>query len=110
MRSKTVEFARHAFPPVAVGDIEAMGSSTLSHMSYTAAHAIFFLVAGPLRFQLLGDIEVGHAGCDVREVVLRSQISELGNDIQGFEQKCLLLAAEKAVVEETETMFIDYIR
>lgn len=84
--ANAVEFARHAFPFVVVADMEAMGSSSLSHnMSYAAAQPMFYLVAGARRIQLLGDIEAVNAGCDVHEVGLRCQISELGNDIQGLE-------------------------
>lgn len=49
-RANAVEFARHAFPPVVVADMEAMGSPALSHnLSYAAVQAMFYLVAGARR-------------------------------------------------------------
>lgn len=53
---------------------------------------------------MLGDVKATHAGYDVREIGLRCQVSELGNDIQGLDQKCSLLAAEKATVEEVRVV------
>lgn len=96
-----MEFARHTFPHVVVADMEAMSSSALSHnMSYAATHAMFYLVAGAYRVQLLSVTEAAHSGCAAQESNLRRRIAELENDVYDFEQKCALLASEKVVAEE----------
>lgn len=98
VRANTVDFARHAFPPTAVSDMESMGSPTLSHnMYYSAAHAMFYLVAGDRRLQSLNEMEAAHSRCSTHEDGLRCQISELENYVQGLEQKRMLLAAEKTL-------------
>lgn len=66
VRTNAVEFARHAFPLAIVVDMEAMGSSALSHnMSYAAAQTMFYLVAGARRIQLPNEMEAAHSGCGV---------------------------------------------
>ena len=68
--------------------MEAMGSSALSHnMSYVVVHAVFYLVVGARRIQLLSEMETSHAGCKSREARLKGQVFELGSDMQGVEQK-----------------------
>lgn len=43
--ANALEFARHAFPPAAAADMEAMGSPALSHnMTYVAVQSMFYLV------------------------------------------------------------------
>lgn len=93
-------------PPKPQGGDESVDSScTHSHnMSYATAQSKFYLVVGTWWIQLLGDVKVTHAGCDVHEAGLRRQVSELGNDIQGLDQKCSLLAAEKATAEEVRVV------
>lgn len=70
-----VEVACHAFLLPAVTDMEAMGSPTLSHnMSYVAARAMFYLVAGARQIQLLNEMETAHTGCGFWEANLKRQI------------------------------------
>lgn len=48
--TNAMEYARHAFLPSVVADVEAMGSFALSHnMSYAAAQTMFYLVSGARR-------------------------------------------------------------
>lgn len=78
-----------------------MGSPVLSHnMSYDAAQATFYLFVGARHIQLLNEIKVAHSGCSAQEGNLRSQVCELENDVRALEQRCMLLAYEKTVVEE----------
>lgn len=101
VHTNTVEFANHEFSPIVVANTEAVGSPTLSHnMSYTAAPTMFYLVASARRIQLPNEMEASHSGCGVQEASQKCQNTELENDVHGFEQKCALLASEKAVVEE----------
>lgn len=42
VRTNAIEFARHAFPPTSITDMDAMGSLALVHnMSYAVAQAMF---------------------------------------------------------------------
>lgn len=83
--------------------MEAMGSPILSHnMSYVVAQAMFYLVTGARRIQLLNEMVVTHSGCSAREGGLRHRIFELESDVRGLEQKCMLLASEKTVLEEIQ--------
>lgn len=76
------------FPPAVVADMEAMDSPALSHnMTYVAAQAMFYLVAGARRIQLLGEMETAHAGCGSRVIKLERHVSELSDDLQHSEQK-----------------------
>lgn len=96
-----MEFACHVFPPADVTEMQAMGSPSLPHnMSYAAAHAMFYLVAGAHRIQLLNEMEATHTGCGVQEGNLKRRIAELEKDVHGFEKRCGLLASEKTGTEE----------
>lgn len=84
--------------------MEAMGSPALSHnMSYAVAQAMFYLIACVRCIQLLGEMEVAHAGCGSRMAKLERHVSELGDDLQRSEQMYQLLVSEKAAVEEVRS-------
>lgn len=81
-----------------------MGSPALSHnMSYAAAQAMFYLVAGARRIQSLGEMEVMHARCSARISELERRVLELGDNLQRSEEKCQLLALEKTVTEDSRS-------
>lgn len=64
---------------------EATSSPALCHnMSYVAAQAMFYLVAGTYRIQLLNEMEPAHTCYGAQEASLRRRIGELENDVCGF--------------------------
>lgn len=84
--------------------MESMGNPALSHnMFYAAAQAMFYLVAGSHRVQSLNKMEASHSRCNVHEDGLRGRITELESDVQGLEQKWMLLIDEKTTVEEVRS-------
>lgn len=67
VRTNAIKFARHAFPPTSITDMDAMGSLALVHnMSYAVAQAMFYLVVGSRRVQHLHEMEVIHVICVVQ--------------------------------------------
>lgn len=104
VHANAMEFARYAFPPAAVADMEAMVSPSLSHnITYVAAQAMFYLIAGTRHIQLLGEMEATHAWCGSCVIELERHVSELGDDLQRSEQKYQLLVSEKAIVEKVRS-------
>lgn len=84
--------------------MEAMGSPPLSHnMSYDVVQAMFFLVAGARRIELLGEIEAAHVGCGSRVTELGHRVSKLGDYLQCSKQKYQLLFSEKSAMEEVSS-------
>lgn len=74
------------FLPVAVTDMDTMGSPALAHnMLYSAAHAMFYLVTGSHCILLLNEMEAAHTGCATQEVELKRHILELEKDVSGFD-------------------------
>ncbi|KAL7587627.1 hypothetical protein Lser_V15G36969 [Lactuca serriola] len=99
--ANSLEFSRHAFPPAAVEDMEAMGNPALTHnMAYAAAQAMFYLVVGSRRIHTLGKVESTHATCGSRVASLEHRLSKLGDDLRSSEKKCELLASEKNILDE----------
>lgn len=78
-----------------------MGSPALAHnMSYAAIRAMFYLVIGARRIQILNEMEVAHTGYGAWEVELKHQISKLDKDVHEFNQRGALLSLEKTDAEE----------
>lgn len=101
VRTNAIEFARHAFPPTAVADMESMGSPTMAHnMFYAAVHAMLYLVGGSHCIQLLNEMEVPHDGFTTREVELWRQVCELERDVRGFDHRYALLSSMKTNVKK----------
>lgn len=81
--------------------MDAMGIPALSHsMSCAATQAMFYLVTGSHRIQLLHEMEVIIVVYVVHETKYNHQISELEKDAHSFDQKYDFLASEKNIVEE----------
>lgn len=79
--ANTIEFTRHAFPSTTVMNMDAMGSPALSHnMTYVAAQAMFYLVAGARHIKSLGEMEAMHARCGSRISEFERHVVELGDD------------------------------
>lgn len=63
--------------------MESMGSPALSHsMTYAAMQAMFYLVTGAWRIQMLSEMEAANAGCGTHIMELEHRISELNGDLQ----------------------------
>lgn len=74
--ANTIEFARHAFPPVVVADMDAIANIAFSHnISYAIAQAMFYLVAGSRCIQRLGELERVHTNFVARESKYKLQIT-----------------------------------
>lgn len=51
-------------------------------MTYAAMQAMFYLVTGAWRIQMLGEMEAANAGCGTHIMELEHRISELNGDLQ----------------------------